>query len=171
MNSLPISPNHLYVIALGSNRPHGLHGRPESILAAAMVHLQAHDVVLFALSPTQQSAAIGPSQRRYANAAALISTALPPPDLLSLFKQIERAFGRRRGQRWGRRVLDLDIILWSGGLWQSPALSIPHPHWQNRRFVTGPLAMIAGDWRDPVTGLNVRHIARRIGRPKPIKQR
>jgi 2-amino-4-hydroxy-6-hydroxymethyldihydropteridine diphosphokinase len=171
MNSLPISPNHLYAIALGSNRPHGRFGRPESILAAAMAYLQANDVVLYAASSTQQSAPLGPSQRRYANAAALISTALSPLDLLSLFKQIERAFGRRRGQRWGGRVLDLDIILWSGGLWQSPALSIPHPHWQGRRFVTGPLAMIAGDWRDPVTGLNVRHIATRIGRPSRVKQR
>lgn len=136
-----------------------------------MARLQAHDVVLFALSPTQQSAPLGPSQRRYANAAALITSTLSPPDLLCLFKQIEQAFGRRPGQRWGGRVLDLDIILWSGGLWQSPALSIPHPHWQGRRFVADPLMAIVGDWRDPLTGLKVRHIAARLCRPNRVKQR
>lgn len=171
MSLLSTSPEYLYAIALGSNRSHGRFGRPEMVLAAALAHLQAYEVALLAASPTRQSAPLGPSRRRYANAAVLISTTLTPPDLLILFKKTECAFGRRRGQRWGGRVLDLDIILWSGGLWQSPGLSIPHPHWRSRRFVTGPLMAIAGDWRDPLTGLRVRHIAARQSWPRPVKQR
>ncbi|MEQ1687549.1 MAG: 2-amino-4-hydroxy-6-hydroxymethyldihydropteridine diphosphokinase [Sphingopyxis sp.] len=164
MSLLLISPNHLYTLALGSNRPHGRYGRPTSVIAAAMQRLHQNGITVEAISPTLTSPPIGPSKRRYANAAALIRTAFEPLALLAVLKDIERSFGRRGGQRWGSRVLDLDIILWSGGLWHSPTLSIPHPQWRGRRFVTGPLIAIAPDWRDPVTGLRVRHIASRLGK-------
>lgn len=69
-----------------------------------------------AAAPIMSSAPIGPSLRRYANSAVLIATDLPPDELLGLLKDIERRFGRsRRGQRWSSRVLDLDLVLWSGG--------------------------------------------------------
>lgn len=112
-------------------------------------------------SPTLSSRPIGPSLRDYANAACLISTPLDPPTLLDLLKRLEQDFGRRAGQRWGSRVLDLDIILWSGGRWQSPSLTIPHRLWQQRSFVIKPLLAIVPDWRDPVARLTVRHIAAR----------
>ena len=87
-------------------------------------------------------------------------------------KDIERDFGRRRGQRWGDRVLDLDILLWSGGMWadSNPALSIPHPGLRSRGFVLTPAAMVAPDWRDPVSGLNIRHLQSRFNRPKALDQ-
>ncbi|MEQ1725928.1 MAG: 2-amino-4-hydroxy-6-hydroxymethyldihydropteridine diphosphokinase [Sphingopyxis sp.] len=164
MSSPPILPEHRYLLALGSNRPHGRYGRPASVIAAAMERLRACGLTIEATSPLLASPPIGPSKRRYANAAVLIQTALEPSALLAVLKDIERGFGRRGGQRWGARVLDLDIILWSGGLWHSPALAIPHPQWRMRRFVTEPLIAIAPDWRDPVTGLRVRHSAARLGK-------
>src|SRR3546814_21102267 len=57
--------------------------------------------------------------RDFANAAALVKSHLGPPELLRKLKKIERKFGRRSVRRWGPRVLDLDIILWSGGAWPS----------------------------------------------------
>ena len=76
--------------------------------------------------------------------------------------------GRRRGQRWGDRVLDLDIILWSGGVWRSADLKIPHPAFTQRRFVLDPACTIAADWRDPLSGLTVAQAQARLTRPRPL---
>jgi 2-amino-4-hydroxy-6-hydroxymethyldihydropteridine diphosphokinase len=119
-------------------------------------------------STIAHTAPLGPSARRYANCAIMIETALKPNELLSRLKKIERSFGRRRGQRWGTRVLDLDIILWSGGIWASPGLSIPHPAFRTRSFVLNPLAQIAPGWRDPTTGLFIRHLKARLDRKPPL---
>ena len=107
---------------------------------------------------------MGPSLRRYANAVALIQTDEAPPALLARLKAIERAFGRRAGRRWGARVLDLDIILWSEGAWAGPGLTVPHPQFRLRRFVLDPLSAIVPAWRDPLTGRSVRQLAYRARR-------
>ncbi len=136
-----------YIIAVGSNRRHPCHGAPGRVLMAAMAKLDP-----LAQSRIITSRPIGPSQRAYANAAILIESDLPPPALLSHLKTIEHEFGRRvRGQRWSARVLDLDIILWSGGVWADRTLTIPHPAYRQRGFVLGPLCEIAPWWRDPLT--------------------
>ena len=70
----------------------------------------------------------------------------------------------RRGQRWGSRTLDLNIVLWGGGSWASKALSIPHPLFRGRHFVLRPAAQVAPTWRDPVTGLTLRQLAGRHGK-------
>jgi 2-amino-4-hydroxy-6-hydroxymethyldihydropteridine diphosphokinase len=158
---------YLYAIALGSNRRHGRYGAPVTVLAAAIAALESDGFELFAASPVITSAPIGPSQRRFANAAIVIATPLMPPDVLARLKRIERDFGRRRGQRWGARVLDLDLIFWSGGVWADQLLTIPHPRWASRRFVVDPLMAIASDWRGPLTHLSIRHAAARLARAKP----
>ncbi|HTG37280.1 2-amino-4-hydroxy-6-hydroxymethyldihydropteridine diphosphokinase, partial [Sphingomonas sp.] len=93
-----------YLIALGSNRP-SRHGSPVATVRAAAGLLPGR---VTAMSPVIDSAPIGPSIRRYANATLLLESELSPPALLAALKAIERDFGRRRGRRWGRRVLDLD---------------------------------------------------------------
>lgn len=141
------------------------------VLNEAIAALEMPDIDVFANSPIISSAPIGPSQRIYANAAAIVASPLDPPALLARLHEIEAHFGReRRGQRWRARVLDLDIILWSGGIWaeDNPALSIPHPAMRSRGFVLAPAAMIAPDWRDPVTGLTIRQLQSRFTRPKPL---
>lgn len=129
------------------------------------------DIDVFAQSATIDSAPIGPSLRHFANAAVIVSTELDPPTLLLRLLEIEAHFGRvRRGQSWQARVLDLDILLWSGGIWADacPDLAIPHPALRMRGFVLTPAAMIAPDWRDPVTNLTVRQLQSRFNRPKPL---
>ncbi len=154
-----------YLIALGSNR-RGRHGAPAAEVSAAAAAIGAKT-----LSPVIASAAVGPSIRRFANAAALIETVDDPPALLARLKAIERAFGRRRGRRWGARVIDLDIILWSRGRWRSPGLTVPHAAFRDRAFVLGPLAAIAADWRDPVSGRTVRQLHRRLTRLARLPRR
>jgi 2-amino-4-hydroxy-6-hydroxymethyldihydropteridine diphosphokinase len=157
-----VLPFHSYLIALGSNQRHGRYGAPEGVLSQALDNL---DVNVVSQSPIISSAPIGPSKRRYANAVAIIETRMGPPELLNHLKAIEASFGRRPGgRRWASRVLDLDIILWSGGLWSTSDLSIPHPAFRQRGFVLGPSNRIAGNWRDPITGLRVKHLLARLDR-------
>jgi 2-amino-4-hydroxy-6-hydroxymethyldihydropteridine diphosphokinase len=144
----------LYAIALGSNR-RGRHGSPEAEIGAALAALGS----VIAVSPVLRTPPLGPSKRRFANAVALIESDETPPALLARLKAIERSFGRRRGRNWGARVIDLDIILWSGGAWGEPGLTVPHASFRARDFVLRPLLAVAPDWRDPVSGLSVRQIA------------
>ena len=65
-------------------------------------------------------------------------------------------------------MLDLDIILWSEGAWAGPGLVVPHPAFRSRRFVLEPLAELAADWRDPVTGLTVRQLLAHLRAATPI---
>ena len=151
---------HSYLIALGSNR-RGPWGSPQALLAS----LNICEIV--AQSPIHTTAPLGPGTRTYANAVALIETELDPPALLAHLKSIEHAHGRRRGRRWGDRPLDLDIIGWSGGLWASAGLNIPHPAFRQRRFVLAPLVQIAPGWRDPLTHLSARQLLARLDRKRP----
>ncbi|HAV50882.1 MAG TPA: 2-amino-4-hydroxy-6-hydroxymethyldihydropteridine diphosphokinase [Brevundimonas sp.] len=154
-----------YIIALGSNRRHGEHGRPREVVRAAMEELAALGTVT-KRSPVIESAPVGPAQRRFANAAAELESDLTPPDLLRELKRQERSFGRRSGQAWGDRVLDLDIVLWSGGVWDEGGLAIPHMHFRERGFVLGPASAISPTWRDPFTGMSLRHLQARLTRPR-----
>lgn len=154
----------LYAIAIGSNRPHGRHGRPPQVVEAAIARLD-QDFGLFDASPIVLNAAHGPAGRDFANAVALVESDLAPAEMLSRLKDLEREFGRRGGRRWGPRVLDLDIALWSGGKCQSRNLAIPHPHLNHRTFVLQPLAAIAPNWT--IGGLAIRHLAARLARRAP----
>jgi 2-amino-4-hydroxy-6-hydroxymethyldihydropteridine diphosphokinase len=157
-------PPYLYAIAIGSNRPHGRYGRPPHVVEAAIARLD-EEFGLFDASPIVLNRAHGPAGRDFANAAALVESDLEPAEMLELLQVIERAFGRRRGRHWGPRVLDLDILLWSGGRVRSRGLTIPHAQLANRAFVLQPLAAIAPDWS--VGPLAIRHLSARLARRAP----
>jgi 2-amino-4-hydroxy-6-hydroxymethyldihydropteridine diphosphokinase len=156
--------NQLYAIAIGSNRPHGRFGRPPEVVEAAIARLD-REFDLFDASPIVLNKAQGGAGRDFANAVALVESSLDPLQMLAELKHIERTFGRRQGRRWGPRVLDLDIVDWSGGKWRSLELSVPHPAASTRAFVIEPLASIAPGWR--LDGrLSARHLAHRLARPR-----
>jgi 2-amino-4-hydroxy-6-hydroxymethyldihydropteridine diphosphokinase len=156
--------SHLYAIAIGSNRPHGRFGRPQQVVEAAIARLD-QQFGLFDASPIILNAAHGGAGRDFANAVALVESNLQPPAMLAHLKALEQAFGRRCGRRWGPRVLDLDIALWSGGRFNSRKLTIPHLQLANRAFVLQPLAAIAPRWR--VGNLTTHHLVRRLARRLP----
>lgn len=122
-------------------------------------------------SQIMRSAPLGPSIRRYANAVTVIDSDEPPDALLARLKALERRLGRRRGRRWGSRVIDLDIILWSGGAWHSPSLIVPHVAFRERRFVLDPLSRLVPQWRDPVSGRTVRQLRARLTARSPHPSR
>jgi len=151
-----------YAIALGSNR-RSRHGSPAATLRAALAAIGG----VRAASAIRTTPALGPAGRSFANAAAIIESSLDPDALLAELKAVERAFGRRPGRRWGPRVLDLDIVLWSGGAWRGPGPIIPHAEFRRRAFVLRPLVEIASDWRDPITGATMRQLFARLTAPRP----
>lgn len=160
-----------YAIALGSNRRHGRHGAPARVLEAAVAALAERGFEIEAVSRIRGTPALGPAGRSFANAALILATDLSPPELLDALKRLERDFGRRGGRRWGARVIDLDLLLWSGGAWEGPGLVLPHPSFRERRFVLEPLAEIAACWRDPLTGATVRQLLARLRGPRPVDPR
>lgn len=145
-----------YALGIGSNR-RSRFGSPAETVRAALDALGADSASRIRATPP-----LGPAGRSFANAAALVTTQLDPPEMLEALKDVERAFGRRPGRRWGPRVLDLDILLWSGGAWGGPGLVLPHTQMRRRLFVLEPLAEIAPAWRDPVTGFTVRQLLHRL---------
>lgn len=155
---------YLYAIAIGSNRPHGRYGRPASVVEAAVARLD-EAFGLFDASPIVLNAAHGSAGRDFANGVALVESSASPSEMLRVLKQLEQEFGRRRGRRWGPRVLDLDIALWSGGKFSSRGLTVPHKQFLKRDFVLQPLAAVAPGWR--VGASTVRQLAQRLARRRP----
>ena len=101
-------------------------------------------------------------QPLFLNAIAVGRTALNPRELLNALLQIERDFGRERPSRNAPRTLDLDLVLFGNQVLDEPGLQVPHPRFRERFFVLGPLAEVAADWTDPVTGRRVAELLRTL---------
>ncbi|MBE5074798.1 2-amino-4-hydroxy-6-hydroxymethyldihydropteridine diphosphokinase [Erythrobacteraceae bacterium E2-1 Yellow Sea] len=159
--------SNIYLIALGSNRRHHRYGAPAGVVQAAMEELAALGTVR-ARSAIIDTPPMGAAQRRFSNAAALVESELDPDAMLAALQWMEREFGRRRWRRWGDRVIDLDIVLWAGGTWCGKKLRIPHAEFRRREFVLAPARQIAGDWRDPESGLSLNQLFARLTKRAPI---
>lgn len=161
-----IQPLHLYAIGIGSNRALSRHLGPRSIVHAAMVALDLPPLQVVARAPVIMTRPVGPSLRRYANSAAIVASPLEPHAMLARLQALEARFHRRRHRRWGDRTLDLDLLLWSGGIVTSRCLNIPHRLFRQRDFVLRPLLAIAPRWRDPLTGSSVTQLTSRLRKAK-----
>ena len=96
-----------------------------------------------AVSSVWETAPIGgPPQDDYLNAVVVVHTVLGPRPLLETCLDIERSVGRKRRERWGPRLLDLDLLLYADATINAPGLRVPHPRMADRRFVLGPLAEV-----------------------------
>jgi 2-amino-4-hydroxy-6-hydroxymethyldihydropteridine diphosphokinase len=101
-------------------------------------------------------------QPLYLNGAAVGRTTLTARQLLDRLLSIEREYGRERPYRNAPRALDLDLILLGDTVVDEPGLRVPHPRFRERLFVLEPLAQIASDLVDPVTGLRVGELLGRL---------
>ena len=153
-------------IALGSNRVHSRHGAPSAVVRAAIAAIADAGLQVVAQSAIRGTPPLGPRQRRFANAVIAVTTDLTPQAVLALLQGIEAAFGRRRGRRWGPRVLDLDLIAAGATVVRVRGLSVPHVELAHRDFVLAPLVEIDGGWRHPLLHLTARQLRARLLRPK-----
>ena len=145
-------------IALGSNL-----GDSVAILESALKILaQTPGISLQAQSGWYQTKAVGPPQPDYLNGCAILQTQMSPPQLLETLLGIEAKFGRLRRERWGPRTLDLDLLLFDDIILDTDTLQLPHPRMRERAFVLVPLAEIAPDWIEPVSGIAIAELLRTV---------
>lgn len=137
-------------LSLGSNI-----GDRRTFLREAVSSLQG----VAAVSPVYETEPVGgpPNQQKYLNIVVELDTALGPRQLLGVCHRLEAAADRVRGQRWGPRTLDVDILWHEAGPLDEPDLVLPHPRMYERRFVMAPLAdiapdMVPPDWDDHAEG-------------------
>ena len=104
------------------------------------------------------TAPLGPAQPEYRNAVVEVTSSLDPQRMLAGLLAIERAHGRERRERWGPRVLDLDLLLWGEETVDQPGLHLPHPELHRRRFVLEPLAEVGAELLDPVSGKTIAEL-------------
>jgi len=148
----------LCTIALGSNLGDSL-----TILKEALKILgDTPGVVVQKCSSWYQTAPVGPPQPDYLNACALMKVQLTPLELLERLLGIEAKFGRVRQERNGPRTLDLDLLLFDDLILDIPNLQIPHPRMRERAFVLVPLAEIAPNWIEPVSGKAIAQLVQKV---------
>jgi 2-amino-4-hydroxy-6-hydroxymethyldihydropteridine diphosphokinase len=143
-------------VAIGSNL-----GSPRDRVLEAMQRLAALSAAnLLLRSHLYLSRPMGPQEQPdYVNAAAGLLTQLTPQQLLARLLEIERSMGRTHRERWGARVIDLDLLWMVGTAVNEPGLTVPHPGVSIRNFVLYPLADIAPNLLIPGIGtvLDLKH--------------
>lgn len=106
-----------------------------------------------------------PGQGPYLNGAVLLETDLNAAEVWSNLSRIEQSLGRVRNECWGPRTIDLDLLLYDQQIINTPGLVVPHPRFTSRRFVLAPAAEIAGERREPASGLTIRDLLEKLGPP------
>jgi len=118
---------------------------------------------LLRCSSLYRTSPLGPQdQPAFINAVAEIRTSLPPTRLLHALKGIEHSMGRSETEKWGPRVIDLDILFYGQEVLQEEGLVIPHPELHRRAFVLVPLGELASYLIHPAFGVSISGLMERL---------
>ena len=107
-------------------------------------------------------------QPNFINSVVEINTDLSPHGLLTHLKSIEDKLGRVRGEKWGPRVIDLDIIFYDDLVIKDDDLIIPHPRAHLRRFVLEPICEIAPEFIHPELEISILELLEKLGDSKVV---
>jgi 2-amino-4-hydroxy-6-hydroxymethyldihydropteridine diphosphokinase len=149
----------------------GNQGDRAARLAMARKLITAEGGSIDLASRLYETAAWGKTdQPDFLNQALVVSTARDAPAWLSALLGIEEKMGRRREEKYGPRIIDIDILFFNNSIIREPQLTIPHPEIQNRRFALTPLEEIAPFLIHPVLGKTIRHLLAECTDPLAVKQ-
>lgn len=159
--AVTVAPPVIAYLGLGAN----LGDRRATLAAARNALAATPGVTLLAASPLYVSAPVGgpAGQGEYLNAVLAVATTLTAEALLTRCQTLETAHGRVRGERWGARTLDLDLLGYGECQCETAALTLPHPRLAERLFVLQPLCDVAPDWRPPGQSGTVRELLALLG--------
>lgn len=142
-----------------------------SNLARARELIGLHAGRVEAVSSLYETAAWGKEdQPPFLNQALVIATELSPRRLLRRLLKLEKQMGRIREEKYGPRLIDIDILLYDQEVHQYPLLTLPHPALPQRRFALMPLAEIVPGLMHPVLKLSIRELLAQCTDPLPVKK-
>jgi 2-amino-4-hydroxy-6-hydroxymethyldihydropteridine diphosphokinase len=148
---------HTIYLGLGTNI-----GDRAANLQAAVTRL-AENLSVTAVSPIYETAPWGiTDQPDFLNMCLTATTDLLPHKLLALLKNLEKEIGRVPGERWGPRLIDIDLLFYANQIIETEKLKIPHPELPERAFVLRPLADIAPNFVHPVLGETIAVLAAKV---------
>ncbi len=158
---------HTAHIGIGSNL-----GSPGENCLAAMERMDAHEsIAITSRSSLYETEPFGKTdQNRFVNAVVQIDTALTPGELLEAVLKIEQDMGRVRKEKWGPRIIDLDILFYEDRIIKEKALEIPHPGIPERSFVLIPMKEIAGDYVHPQLQKSIQALCEPLADPEKVRR-
>ena len=147
-------------LGIGSN----LGKREENIRGALSILDDTDGITVRKISSCYETEPVGPvtGQDDFYNVAAEIETTLSPGQVLAHINLVEQHLGRLRGERWGPRTIDIDILLWEDMVVDEDELTIPHPEMVRRAFVLTPLAEIAPEVIHPTAQRSIAELASQL---------
>lgn len=149
----------------------GNMGDREKYLAEARELLVEHCGKITALSSLYETAAWGKEdQPSFLNQAVEMETDLPPRQLIRRVLKLEKRMGRERKEKYGPRLIDIDILMYGEEIHNYPLLKVPHPELPNRRFALLPLAEIAPDVLHPVYKKSITDLLGECKDPLEVKK-
>ena len=158
---------HKALIGVGSN----LGLAVENCEKAISLLNNSEFIQVTAYSSLYQSEPVGKKdQPWFVNGAVEVSTSLTPEELLQHLLDIEHQFGRKRKEKWGPRIIDLDLLDYDGKIFNSETLTLPHPEMTQRRFVLEPLSEIAGSTIHPLEKKTILDLLKELPQKQLVKK-
>jgi 2-amino-4-hydroxy-6-hydroxymethyldihydropteridine diphosphokinase len=157
--------NNIFLL-LGSNL-----GNRKGFLQQAVEQIEAEIAPLTHASSVYETQSWGKTDEPdYLNQVLELQTVLPAREVLQKILAIETLLGRKREEKWGSRIIDIDILFYGDAIINEPDLKIPHPELHNRRFTLEPLAEIAPDFVHPVLNKNILQLKNELSDSLIVKK-
>ncbi|MFY0686866.1 MAG: 2-amino-4-hydroxy-6-hydroxymethyldihydropteridine diphosphokinase [Cyclobacteriaceae bacterium] len=137
----------------------GNQGNRLSYLQRSVECLKEKGIMINRCSSVYESEPWGKSdQPWFLNAVLEVTFEGSPEDLLDICLESEHDMGRIRTEKWGQRIIDIDILFYHDKIVTSEKLMLPHPRIQERKFTLIPLAELASSLQHPISNLSIEHL-------------